>query len=43
MPLVYNDPQHWLDRASWARALADKMTDREGQSRMMAIADNTGR
>jgi len=39
MPLAYNDPQHWLDRASGARELADETTNREGQSRMMAIAE----
>jgi hypothetical protein len=39
MPLVFNDPQHWLDRAAEAQALADKMTDQNGQARMLAIAE----
>jgi hypothetical protein len=40
MPLVHNDPQHWRDRASEARALAKKMSDPEGQEAMMKIAEN---
>jgi hypothetical protein len=38
MPLVFNDPAHWRVRALEAKALADKMTDAEGRSRMIAIA-----
>jgi hypothetical protein len=38
MPLVFNDPAHWRARALEARALADKMTDAVGRSRMISIA-----
>jgi hypothetical protein len=29
MPLIHNDPEHWLERAAEARALAEKMSDPE--------------
>jgi hypothetical protein len=38
MPLVFNDPAHWRARALEAKALADKMTDAEGRSRMISVA-----
>jgi len=39
MPLVFNDPQYWHERAKNARAVAERMSDIEGWGRMMAIAD----
>jgi 23S rRNA G2069 N7-methylase RlmK/C1962 C5-methylase RlmI len=39
MPLVYNDPQHWLERAREARQLAEEMRDIRGRASMLAIAD----
>lgn len=39
MPLVFNDPQHWHERARDARAVAERMSDIEGRARMLAIAD----
>jgi hypothetical protein len=38
MAVVFNDPAHWRTRALEAKALADTMTDAEGRSRMIAIA-----
>ena len=43
MPLVFNDPEHWWARALEARALADKMADTEGRSRMISIAQEYDR
>jgi hypothetical protein len=43
MPLVFNDPEHWRTRALEARALADKMADTEGRSRMISIAQEYDR
>jgi hypothetical protein len=43
MPLVFNDPDHWRARALEARALADKMADAEGRSRMISIAQEYDR
>ena len=39
MPLVYNDPQHWLERAREARQHAKEMRDIRGRASMLAIAD----
>jgi hypothetical protein len=39
MPLVFNDPLHWVKRAEEALALADKMTDSEGRAKMLAIVE----
>lgn len=39
MLLVFNDPQHWHERAKDARAVAEDMSDTERRARMMAIAD----
>ena len=39
MPWIHNDPQHWRDRASEARALAEKMTDAEGKKAITEIAE----
>ena len=33
-----NDPQHWLERAKEARAIADEMKDLDARQRMLAIA-----
>jgi len=38
MPLVFNDPAYWLERAITALQVADKMTDVDGQARMIALA-----
>jgi hypothetical protein len=35
-----NDPQHWLDRAKEARALAEAIVDLEAKRMMLGIADN---
>jgi hypothetical protein len=39
VPLLYNDPEHWRERAMEARALAEKMTDVLGKNAMMEIAE----
>jgi RNA processing factor Prp31 len=39
MPFVFNDPQHWLDRAAEAREIAGKMTDLAARADMLSIAD----
>ena len=39
MPFVFNDPQHWLDRAAEARELAAKMTDMGARADMLTIAE----
>jgi hypothetical protein len=39
VPLLYNDPEHWRERAAEARALADKMTDPIGKKAMLDIAE----
>jgi hypothetical protein len=39
MPLIFNDSQHWRDRANEARSLADKMTHIDGQAHMLAVAE----
>jgi len=43
VPLLYNDPAHWWERAVEARALADKMTDPEGKRAMLDIAEKYDR
>ena len=35
-----NDPQHWLDRAKEARALAEAIADLEAKRMMLGIADD---
>ena len=35
-----NDPQHWLDRAKEARALAETIADLEAKRVMLGIADD---
>jgi hypothetical protein len=39
MAAIYNDPQHWRDRANEARSLADKMTEIDSQARMVGVAE----
>jgi len=39
MGLLYNDPEHWRQRAKEARQLALKMADPVGRSAMLEIAD----
>jgi hypothetical protein len=43
MPLLYNDPEHWRERATEARAIAEKMTDALGRKAMIEIAENYDR
>jgi hypothetical protein len=38
VPLIHNDPEHWRERATEARALAEKMTDAMGKEAMIEIA-----
>ncbi len=38
MPLLFNDPSHWRERAAEARKLAAGMTDPEGRGQMLDIA-----
>jgi hypothetical protein len=33
-----NDPNHWLERAKEARAIADEMKDLDAKQRMLGIA-----
>jgi len=40
VPFVFNDPQHWLDRAVEAREIAFRMTDKGAQADMLAIAQD---
>jgi hypothetical protein len=35
-----NDPKHWRDRATEARALAEQMDDPEGKRMMLRVADD---
>ena len=35
-----NNPQHWLDRAKEARALAETIADLEAKRMMLGIADD---
>jgi hypothetical protein len=39
VPLLYNDPEHWRQRAEEARELARNMTDPHGKQAMLDIAD----
>jgi hypothetical protein len=39
MPFVFNDPQHWFNRAAEARELAAKMTDPGARGDMLIIAE----
>jgi hypothetical protein len=43
MSLLYNDPEHWRERAMEARALAEKMTDAVGRQAMIEIAEKYDR
>jgi hypothetical protein len=43
MPLLFNDPAHWRQRAAEARTIADQMTDPEGKRRMLEVAENYNR
>jgi CHASE3 domain sensor protein len=43
VPLLYNDPEHWRERAEDARALARLMSDPVGKEVMMEIADSYDR
>ena len=39
MPLLYNDPEHWRERARDARTLAEQITDEIGRQAMLEIAE----
>jgi hypothetical protein len=39
MPSLINDPEHWLERAKEARALAEKIVDPVAKRTMLAIAE----
>jgi hypothetical protein len=39
VPLIYNDPEHWHERAVDARALAEKMSDPVDKKAMIEIAE----
>ena len=39
MPFVFNDPQHWLDRAAEARDIAARMKDLGARGEMLIIAE----
>jgi hypothetical protein len=41
--LIHNDPEHWRERATEARALADKMTDAADKKAMIEIAEKYDR
>jgi hypothetical protein len=43
VPLLYNDPEHWRERAEEARGLAAKMTDAAGKNAMIEIAEKYDR
>ena len=40
MPNAFGTPEHWLERAEKARAMADGMEDSEAKRAMLAIAEN---
>jgi hypothetical protein len=40
---IFNDPQHWLERANEARRAADQLTDPEAKQTMLSIADDYAR
>jgi hypothetical protein len=39
MPFVFNDPQHWLNRAAEARDVAARMTDPGARADMLVVAE----
>ena len=39
MPLLFNDPGHWRQRADDARTLAEQITDEIGRQAMLEIAE----
>jgi hypothetical protein len=41
--LLYNDPEHWRERAAEARALAERMTEPDGKKAMTEIAEKYDR
>jgi len=43
MPSLYDDPEHWRERAAGARAVAEKMADSEGRKAMIEIAEKYDR
>jgi hypothetical protein len=38
MTYVLNDPQHWLDRAAKARAVAEQIDDLVARANMLSVA-----
>ena len=43
MSLLYNDPEHWRQRAEGLRALARMMSDRAGREALIDIAQKYDR
>jgi hypothetical protein len=43
MPLIYNDPEHWRQRAAEARKVANDMTDAVGKQAMLEVAEKYDR
>jgi hypothetical protein len=43
MPLIYNDPEHWRQRAAEARKLANDMTDAVAKRAMLEVAEKYDR
>jgi hypothetical protein len=43
MSLIYNDPEHWRQRAAEARKLANDMTDAVGRQAMLEVAEKYDR
>jgi len=39
VPPLYNDPEHWRQRAEEARELSRKMTDPVGKQQMLGVAE----
>jgi hypothetical protein len=39
LPLVFNDPKHWHQRAIEARQIVDRMTDPFARKRMLGVAE----
>jgi len=40
VPLLFNDPKHWRERAEEARRHAEQMADAEAKRTMLGIADS---
>ena len=40
MPSAFGTPEHWLERATQARTMAEGIRDAEAKRAMLAIAEN---